>query len=230
MTNVAATQAQENIFASLGLSRSETNQPAESDASSLGLDTFLKLMVTQMNNQDPFKPMENGEFLGQIAQFGSVTGLDKLNQQMESLSGSLTSGQALQAGSLVGRQVLVPVDSARLENGQGVSGQVELPASSSNVILRVYDQVGQLVHEKSLGAAGQGPVKFEWDGMRDDESYAPAGLYRLQVEAQQGQGSEVMQTEIFADVESVSLQGLNGLTLNLQGLGPVAFNSVKQIF
>lgn len=230
MANLQATQASDNLFASLGLSAKDNQQTPQNDASALGLDTFLKLMVTQMNNQDPFKPMENGDFLGQIAQFGSVTGLDKLNRQIEDLGVSLTSGQALQAGGLVGRDVLVPVEIGRLQPGQTIRGQVELPASSSEVTLRVYDDVGQLIRELPMGSAGEGPLEFAWDGFTDAGAYAPPGLYQLKVSAAQGDGSTDLNTELFAAVESVSLQGANGLTLNLQGLGPVSFNNVKQIY
>ena len=102
--------AQQDLFADLGLARAESPTSGTNKATDLGLNTFLKLMVTQLNNQDPFKPMENGDFLGQIAQFGSVTGLEKLNQNFESLAGSITSGQALQARGLVEREVLVPIE------------------------------------------------------------------------------------------------------------------------
>ena len=83
---------QENLFASLGLASGDAQGRGTNKANELGLNTFLKLMVTQLNNQDPFKPMENGDFLGQIAQFGSVTGLEQLNDNFESLAASITSG------------------------------------------------------------------------------------------------------------------------------------------
>jgi len=222
--------SQQDIFGSLGLTREQSNSGPQTDATELGLNTFLKLMITQMNHQDPMKPMENGDFLGQIAQFASVTGLDKLNNQIEDLGTSLTSGQALQAGSLVGRQVLVPTDTGRLYPGEKLTGRVELPESSSEVTLRVYDQVGQLMREMPLGAAQAGTLDFAWDGMTDNGSYANPGLYRMRVAAQQGEQGVDLNTQLFADVESVSLSGAQGLTLNLQGLGPVAFNNVKQIF
>ena len=221
---------QDDLFSSLGLSRAPENKRGTNDASELGLDTFMKLMVTQLNNQDPFKPMENGDFLGQIAQFGSVTGLDKLNRQIQDLSSSLTSGQALQAGSLVGREVLVPTDMGVRQSGRAVRGQVELAESSADVTLRVYDPFGQLVREMSLGPAEAGNFRFTWDGLSDQGDFMPPGRYRLEVAARQGERNVVQQTELFADVESVSLSGADGLTLNLAGLGPVAFNSVKQIF
>ena len=222
--------AQDDLFASLGLSRPQESKRGTNDASELGLDTFLKLMVTQLKNQDPSKPMENNTFLSQIAQFGSVSGLDKLNNQIQDLSTSLTSGQALQAGSLVGREVLVPTDMGVLQSGGSVRGRVELPESSSGVTLRVYDPFGQLVREMPMGPADAGDFRFTWDGLNDQGSFMPPGQYRMEVVAHQGGQNVVQNTELFANVESVSLSGANGLTLNLAGLGPVAFNNVKQIF
>lgn len=221
--------AQEDLFASLGLASQQTSNKGTNDASELGMETFLKLMVTQLNNQDPFKPMENGDFLGQIAQFGSVSGIDKLNRGLDDLSTSLTSGQTLQAGSLVGRQVLAPIDTGRLYTGGSVRGQVELANSSSDVVVRVTDQVGQLVREMSLGPADSGPLQFTWDGTDDSGNFAPSALYNFQVTAKTADGSNDLQTQLFAQVESVNLSEYGGLTLNLQGLGPIAFENVKQI-
>jgi len=224
-----ALNAQEDLFSSLGLS-SQAPEKSAKDAGDLGLDTFLKLMVTQMNNQDPFKPMENGEFLGQIAQFGSVSGLEKLNNSFSDLSASLTSGQALQAGSLVGREVLAPIDVGRLQAGSSIRGQVDLENSSPEVTVRITDQVGQLVREMPLGSADGGPLNFTWDGMDDSGHFAQPGLYNIQVSAMQGDQNVDLHTQLFSQVESVSLGGSGGLTLNLQGLGPIAFSNVKQIY
>jgi len=222
--------AQEDLFSSLGLASSDPQARGTNNANELGLNTFLKLMVTQLNNQDPFKPMENGDFLSQIAQFGSVTGLDKLNESFESLSANITSGQALQAGSLVGREVLAPVDTGYLGTGGSLSGQVSLGQSSSGVTVRVTDQVGQVVREMPLGPAAAGNLKFTWDGTDDAGEYADEGLYNIQVEANQNGQMFDLQTKLFSKVESVNLSGSNGLTLNLEGLGPIAFNNVQQIY
>jgi len=221
---------QDNLFASLGIAASDPQARGTNKANELGLNTFLKLMVTQLNNQDPFKPMENGDFLGQIAQFGSVTGLDQLNKNFESLATSITSGQALQAGSLVGREVLAPIETGYLVPGGSLRGQVHLDQSSPQVIARVTDQTGQLVRELPLGSAPPGSLNFSWDGMDDAGSYAPPGLYSIRVEAIQNDTAVDLQTQLFSKVESVSLSGSNGLTLNLAGLGPIAFNNVQQIY
>ena len=222
--------SQEDFFANLGMSAPDSRAAGTNKAEELGLNTFLKLMVTQLNNQDPFKPMENGEFLGQIAQFGSVTGLEKLNQNFESLAASITSGQALQAGSLVGREVLAPVDTGYLPAGGSVRGQVSLDQSSPAVTVRVTDHVGQLVREMPMGPAAAGNLNFSWDGMDDAGNFVNPGHYRVQVEATQDGHPVDLQTKIFSRVESVNLSGRNGLTLNLEGLGSIDFDNVQQIY
>ena len=221
---------QDDLFASLGIAAPQTANTPTNDPTDLGLTTFLKLMVTQLNNQDPFKPMENGDFLGQIAQFGSVTGLEKLNQNFESLAASITSGQALQAGGLVGREVLVPVEAGYLVPGQPIRGRVEIDQNSPQVKARITDIAGQLVRELPLGPATPGSLDFSWDGLDEVGGYAPPGIYNVNIEAVYGGETVDLQTQLFSRVESVNLSDRNGLTLNLQGLGPVAFNNVKQVF
>jgi len=221
---------QDDLFASLGLAAPQTANTPTNDASDLGLNTFLKLMVTQLNNQDPFKPMENGDFLGQIAQFGSVTGLEKLNQNFESLAGSLTSGQALQAGGLVGREVLAPIEAGYLVPGQSIRGRVQIDESTPQVTVRITDRVGQLVRELPLGSAAPGQLGFSWDGLDELGNYAPPGIYGVNVEAVYGDQTVDLQTQLFSRVESVNLNDRNGLMLNLEGLGPIAFNNVQQVF
>lgn len=219
-----------NAYAALGLAQPEQQATRAKDASALGLDTFMKLMITQLNNQDPSNPVENGEFLGQMAQFGAVSGLDQLNKQFTELSAALTSSQALQAGALVGREVLAPIDTGRLSSGGSIRGQVELDSSASDLVVNITDQAGQLVRELRLGSQQPGPVSFSWDGLTEGGDFASPGLYTARVQVRNGDTAEELQTQLFASVESVSL-GANqtDLTLNLQGLGPVSFKNVSQI-
>lgn len=217
-------------YAALGLSKQQEQGPNQGDASKLGLDTFFKLMVTQLKSQDPSNPADNGQFLAQIAQFGTVSGLDQLNKQFTDLSSNLTAGQALQAGNLVGREVLAPFESGRLESGGSIRGQAQLDSSARDVVVNVTDGAGQLVKELHLGPQEAGPVAYSWDGSTDSGGYAAPGTYTLRVQAQHGEVAEDLQTQLFANVNSVSL-GANSsdLTLNLQGLGTIAFNQVTQI-
>src|SRR5262245_4718275 len=134
--------------------------------SELGQEDFLKLMITQFKNQDPFKPMENGEFLAQLAQFSTVKGLDDLNSSFANLSSSVVSNQALQASSLLGRTVLVDGNVGNLVAGGSLGGAVDLPSSASDVIVQISDRNGTLVRQIDLGTQGAGLARFTWDGQR----------------------------------------------------------------
>ena len=190
---------------------------------SLGQEEFLKLMITQLENQDPFKPLESGEFLGQLAQFGTVSGLAEIKTAFDDLAGSLVSNQALQASALVGRRVLVPSSVAPLADEGAISGAIEMPESSSDVQLQIRDATGQLVGQLDLGAQGAGLTRFAWEA---------TGLLpgRYSVSANYIAADEVASAPVLieADVESVGL-GPRGLTLRLRGLDEVPFSAIREI-
>ena len=217
-----------DAYKGLGVSTSDTVAPKKT---SLGQEQFLKLMTTQMTHQDPTKPMQNGEFLSQMAQFGTVSGIQDLQQSFKDFAASISSDQALQAASLVGRTVSAPSEQGLLAAGGEIKGTVELPASSSNVNLKILDPVtGDVIRIKSLGGHSAGPVPFVWDGMNDKGNLASPGVYKVQVEASIDGINTVLQPDIQARVESVSMDsGKNGLQVNLSGLGAVSFNQIKQI-
>jgi len=217
-----------NPYSGLGASTTGTAAPKKT---SLGQDQFLKLMTTQMTHQDPTKPMQNGEFLSQMAQFGTVSGIQDLQQSFKDFAASISSDQALQAASLVGRTVSAPSGEGLLAAGGQIKGTVDLPASSANVNLKILDPLtGDVIRIKSLGGHSAGPVPFVWDGMNDKGNLASPGGYKVQVEASIDGINTVLQPDIQSRVESVSMDsGKNGLQINLTGLGAVGFNQIKQI-
>jgi flagellar basal-body rod modification protein FlgD len=202
-----------------------TRQPSNS----LGQDQFLQLMVAQLKNQDPMQPMQNGEFLSQMAQFGTVKGVQELQTSFSQLAGSLQSNQALMASSLVGRSVLVPGQVGSLVPGSGLAGAVNVP-SSSNVVVGIYDTTGQMVRHLDYGTQPAGQMNFVWDGVTDSGATAPAGNYQLRAVATAGAQSTAADTLVRARVDSVSLGGSNGMQLNLAGLGTASLSDVKQIY
>lgn len=206
-----------------------TQQPRERQ-DELGQEDFLRLMITQFRNQDPFKPMENGDFLGQIAQFGTVSGIQELQGAFGTLSESLYSDQALQASGLVGRTVLARLDSGALAPGGDISGAVDVPAGTPSLKVEIVDASGQVVKHLDLGSQSAGLVSFLWDGITDDGELADPGLYKVEATVTADGGSFAAETLIAAPVESVTLaRAGNGLTLNLAGLGQLPFNQVRQI-
>ena len=202
-----------------------------SPSKTLSQDTFLKLMVAQMNNQDPNKPMDSGQFLTQLSQFGQLNGITQLQKSFDSLASALQSNQALQASTMVGRTVSLEANEMTTATaGQGISGSVTLPADSGAVSLKVLDSSGQLVKEIPLGAQPAGEVKFAWEGMDAGGSAAPAGTYQVVVDALLNGTSVGLTTSLDARVDSVSLgSGGSSSKLNLAGLGSVGIDSIKTI-
>lgn len=215
------------VFQELGLMPTAQSGVRKTE---LGQEDFLQLMTTQLKNQDPFKPMENGEFMGQLAQFGTVSGIEEVRAELQNLSGSLVSNQSLQAAAMLGRQVLVPGNEAVLAAGGTVSGAVELPYPVSNLNIGIYDLSGQLIRNVSLGNQSPGMVAFNWDGLATDGSAVPPGRYALRAEAISGGINEAYDVMLSDTVQSVSLPAAGRpLTLELAGLGDVSFTDIRQI-
>ena len=217
-----------SIYTQLGL-----NQPTEKDTrenDELGQEEFLALMTAQLQYQDPLKPMENGNFLGQMAQFGTVSGISDLNTTINTMSASFQSNQALQASTLVGRRVLVPSQTGILNDGASLMGSVELAQPASKVVITIKNSAGQLVNRQELGLQQAGLIDFEWNGLDSDGNSLPTGQYQIAAEVYRG--TEVSSGSMFTvvDVESVTL-GVGGqdLTLSVSGLGDIDMNQVRKI-
>jgi flagellar basal-body rod modification protein FlgD len=198
------------------------------DTGQLGQEQFLKLMLTQLENQDPFKPLESGEFLGQLAQFGTVSGIANLERAFAGLSESLVANQALEASGLIGREVLVRSERAYLGNDANVEAAVRLDQSAGRVLVQVRDAVGQVVRQIDLGRHDAGTVRFGWNGQTDAGERAAPGHYTITAQYSDGTEMRSAETLVSAPVESVAF-GPRGLTLQLGGLGATAFGAVHEI-
>ena len=141
------------LYADLGLSRSLQDS---SKSNELGQEDFLKLMTTQLKHQDPTKPADNAEFMSQLAQFGTVTGIEDLKTEIQNLAGSLVSNQTFQAAGMLGREVLIPATQGVLEQGGVIEGAVELSNAVSSLNIGIYDLTGQLVRNVVWVVSHQG--------------------------------------------------------------------------
>jgi flagellar basal-body rod modification protein FlgD len=197
----------------------------------LGQEAFLKLMTTQMTHQDPSKPMDNGEFITQMAQFGTVSGIQDLQKSFGDFADSITSSQTLQATSLVGRHVSAPGTKGLLAVGGNITGDINLPQSSTNVHLKVtHSDTGEVAKEADLGAHEAGTMPFVWDGLNSDGVMASPGVYKIEATSLVDGKNTALVTDINSRVDSVSLgSGASGLKVNLTGLDSVNFNQIKQI-
>lgn len=219
-----------NVLESIGLiNNSKTTQAKGKTNNELAQEDFLKLMTTQLQAQDPVKPQDNTEFLSQMAQFGTVSGIDQLNATMTSFGNAFNNTQALQSAGLVGHDVLTASNSSFLPQSGSLEGFIELPSSATNVKLQVTSPNGQLVKTVSLGIMPGGQSQFAWDGLDDKGQRMPAGNYNVQATGVVGGKTESISVLAKTRVQSVNISSGNQVVLNLAGFGAVPFNQVKQV-
>jgi len=219
-----------NSIAASGLEQFAIKQDQNKPKDELGQSEFLKLMLTQIQHQDPINPVDSGEFLSQLAQFGTVNGITELKSSFDLLAATLQSSQALQASTMVGRTVLVPGDVGLLETGAELRGAVEMPSSSADLKVLIHDASGQLVRQLDLGTQPAGTVHFAWDGSSDSGGAVTTGTYRVSAQAFVNGEAVSQATLIEARIESVTLgRAGKDSSLNLRGLGAVQMNEIREI-
>jgi len=200
------------------------------DPNQIGQGDFMKLMITQFKNQDPFKPMDSTQFLGQLAQFSTVSGIQEMQGSLATLSDSLRSSQMLSGAALVGRDVLAPAETINHEAGRSLMGAVDLPEGTASAVVTVRDaDTGQLVRRLELPAS-PGLFGFSWDGLDESGATADSGRYALEVVANVGGTRESLPVQVVDRVLSVSLDPqTHGVRVNTATLGSVALSDVRQI-
>ncbi len=207
----------------------QLNQRADAKAGSAGEinDRFLKLLVAQMNNQDPLNPLDNAQVTSQMAQISTVTGINNMSDTVSKLMTQFASLQSLQAAQLTGRSVLVS-GNALVAGAGPVTGGVDLPAAADRVTIEIHDADGQVVRTLALGAQPQGLQSFTWDGRDDAGDAVAAGRYTFTAKAVAGAKDLSVDTLTVARVDGVQMNGTD-LQLIVSGIGPVAYSDVKQI-
>jgi flagellar basal-body rod modification protein FlgD len=212
---------------------SATAAASATGGTSLGGTDFLTLMLAQLKNQDPTSPVDSNTFLSQLASLSQVQGITQLNTSFSALSSSLVSNQAMQASSLLGHQALVGSNTATLAAAGTITGAVQVPQTTADVVLTISDSSGALVRQIDLGAQSTGMANYSWDGKQQDGSQAAAGTYTLSAlyaNASSSNGATAATTYVNGTVQSVTMgAGTTGLTLNVSGLGSVLFSNVTQI-
>jgi flagellar basal-body rod modification protein FlgD len=200
----------------------------------LGQEDFLALMVAQLKNQDPFKPLDPSQYVGQLAQFSSVSGLSSMNQQLTNLTNSLRGNQVLDGAGLIGRTVIAPGTQVYLDDATNTDrilpqGMIDVPAGASSVQLVVKDSSGATVKTQAL-TSSRGMQGFSWDGTTNDGANAKAGDYKIEVVAKVGDQNASLATSVAARVSSVALDPTTGgLVLTTDPLGDVAMSDIERV-
>jgi len=206
----------------LGALTSATGSSADSE------QRFLKLLVTQLNNQDPLNPLDNAQLTSQLAQMSTVSGIEKLNGAFQSLLAQSGSSQVLQSAGLIGRTVLVPGNELALKQGVAAPFAVDVTGAADSVKVTITNAAGEAVRSYDLGALPPGVRTLSWDGLGDDGVPVAGGSYTLNVGALGGASAVAATALTYANVSSVA-QGAAGVSLDLESGRKVSLSDVRLI-
>jgi flagellar basal-body rod modification protein FlgD len=205
-------------------------------------DRFMKLLITQMKNQDPLSPLDNAQFTSQLAQLNTVTGIDKLNQTLEALQGNYQSTTTVQAAGMISHGVLAPGNKVAMARDKlpAVLGY-ELTNTVDNVKINIKNGLGHTVATLNAGKGEPGSAPLTWDGKDDEGKPLPDGIYTFEVKGMMSNGEERTYTDKegklqpvasplqVGTVQSVSLDG-NNVKLNTSGFSKqLTMADVRQI-
>ena len=226
MATVQTNNSVNDPYAAINGNRN-TNAPKKNSEVQQQEDRFLKLLTTQLRNQDPLNPMDNAQMTSQLAQMSTVSGIEKLNATLNTLVNSFGDNQSMQAASMIGKSVLVPGTQLELNKGLGYGG-VNLSEDADKLKIEIKDSTGKVIQTQDLGAQKAGVINFAWDGKDDAGVKAPDGVYKISVQALRG-GEKVKTDPLQVGTVSALVRSGGGFLLDLGALGRVGFDTVQQI-
>lgn len=200
-------------------------------------ESFMTLLITQLQNQDPLKPMENSEMTSQLAQINTVSGIEELNSTLEGITSQMDANQALQASGLIGKGVMVSGKDVLVEqdddgNSYTTPFGIELAEPAANVKATIVGEGGQVIKTLDLEALDAGVQSFQWNGLNEQKEAVASGRYSVQLEATDAEGEKIESTALqYAVVNSVTPNDSSGsVRLDLGAIyGQISLNDVKQI-
>ena len=207
-------------------------QRFQKDAASnkeLGQEDFLQLIVAQIQNQDPFEPVENGAFIGQLAQFGTVDGVNNLNDSFAEFSQGFNNNQALSAASLIGKSVQVESNQITVNEGEPVTAYVDSKSQAGTAEVNITNAAGVVVQTKQVILANSGLNNFTWNGLNEQGEQVPEGTYYLSATVLAGDNEVSLPTTVDTEVQSVNLANSSAIELGLKTGDTILFNEVQKI-
>ncbi len=179
----------------------ESKKTEKDDA--LGRDTFLTMLVAQLQNQDPLNPMDGTDFSAQLAQFSQLEQLMNLNESMDSLASSFGQDSDKDIMEYLGKQVTGNVDIMNVEDGS-VSGGFYNLSQPSDVMITVTDADGKTVKTLYNGQQNSGSHLISWDGTDNAGNAVDDGSYYYSVQANSGSGYQDVPSSITGTVEGIA--------------------------
>ena len=222
--NQTSQQSLQRILDKLGVKSSQDKKVTE-NKSTLGQEDFLKLMTTQLQNQDPFAPMENGDFIAQMAQFSTVTGITEMGNEMKALNDKLDSFRIATASQYLGHSVLVPGNVVRANENSNIEGVIDVPNATTKLQVFFQRENGEILEQLDLGSQSRGLVGFSWKNI-PQEVLEQNEYITVEAFADQGEGLEGVSTSVFGEVLAASTSASDGVMLDVKGYGDINVNEV----
>ncbi len=194
----------------------------------LGQSYFLKLMTTQLQNQDPFAPMENGDFIAQMAQFSTVTGIAEMGESLKSISNQLGEFRIATATNLLGHSVIVPGNKVRPNSEGEIHGVLDLPRASSATNIVFSNTAGEVVHSIDLGSQASGLVGFSWKDI-PEELHNQDNPLKVEAFMNGENGRSGVTPSVFAEVLAASTgDSSTGVVLEVKDYGNINASDVRK--
>ena len=214
----------------LGIGRTGTTTGNSALGSqNLGQNDFLKLLTAQMQNQDPFDPVDNTQMVAQMAQFSSLAGITEMSSTLKAIADKLGGTSMSDALGYVGRAVLVEgATNYPMTNGT-VAGAIELDGNATDVKVTITGANGAVMKTVSLGPQQAGIIDYEWDGSTDNGDPAGDGPFTINVTAVAGANTVPARSLIWAPVQSVALDASGTPTLTIPGIGQLPTTAVRKV-
>ncbi|HEX5393385.1 MAG TPA: flagellar hook capping FlgD N-terminal domain-containing protein [Rhodocyclaceae bacterium] len=218
-----------DIYASINASSSSSGKTTTTSATQASQDKFLKLLTTQLQNQDPLNPMDNAQVTSQLAQINTVQGITQLNSTLQTMLDNSNANQAVQAAGLVGKGVVVPGSGMNIStSGSSSVAGYELAGAADVVRVDIKSSNGTVVRSIDIGSKSAGEQTFTWDGKDDAGAAVAAGSYTFSVSATQGANKVDATALQVGSVGSVSGKG-SSLKINVTGVGSFGMSDIREI-
>jgi flagellar basal-body rod modification protein FlgD len=226
MASVQSTGSSSDVYSTLGLGKKAAVAKDENSLEG-AQDRFLKMLVTQIKNQDPLNPMDQAAMTGQLAQLNMASGIEKLNASITALVGSYGESQTMQAAGMIGKNVLVEGKTLDLTSAGGIAG-FDLAGAADKLKITIKDGNGLVMRQLELNDVEAGTGNFFWDGKTDGGVAAVSGKYSFELEATQGEKS-VGSTALAVGTVDAITRNTKGFDLDLGDLGSFSFAAIRKI-
>ena len=214
----------------LGTSSSTSSTTSStSSTNSLGQDAFLQLLVTQLQYQDPLDPMDDKEFVAELAQFSSLEQLTEINTGIDNLATIGETQQLMGAVNFIGKTIEATGTAVGLTDGEATSVTFTLPDDAETCLVNIMDSSGTTVRTVDLGATSAGEIEFTWDGKDYDGNVMEDGQYQVAMTATDADGNILTITTTMTGTVTGIKQESGSYYLDIGNDRYVAFTDITNV-